>query len=78
MALHEKRKDLDSEKQKALLRRLVAELSGMDPDFYYRPTAEIAQAIKTYISGSAKLVQEERALLDKLSVRDVEVLLSLH
>lgn len=76
--LHEKRKDLDSEKRKKLLQRLVEELSKKDFDFYYRSTADIAALIQQYIKGDAKLNADEHALLAGLSQRDIEVLLSLH
>jgi len=76
--LHEKRKDLDSEKQKKLLTRLLNELAHVDQQLYYRSTAEVALAIKTYIAGPAGLKNDEKALLDRLTTRDIEVLLSLH
>ncbi|MEM9970642.1 MAG: hypothetical protein AAF762_06040 [Pseudomonadota bacterium] len=76
--LEEKRKDLDSEKQKRLLQRLVGELSTVDPDFYYRSTADIASMLKTKIDAGDSLNGEEKSLLQRLSARDIEVLLSLH
>ena len=76
--LQDKRKDLDSEKQKELLRRLLAELSQKEPDFYYRPTNEIAALIKRYVDDGAQLNAEERGLLARLTQRDIQVLLSLH
>jgi hypothetical protein len=76
--LEEKRKDLDSEKQKKLLFRLVDELSHSSPDLYYRPTSEIAAYLETYIRKDAKLSADDRSLMTRLSRRDLEVLLSLH
>ncbi|MEM8775090.1 MAG: hypothetical protein AAGF53_08650 [Pseudomonadota bacterium] len=76
--LEEKRKDLDSEKQKRLLQSLVEELSRTEMDFYYRPTSEIAAYLNTYIDEGAKLSVDEKALLQRLTQRDIEVLLSLH
>jgi hypothetical protein len=76
--LRDKRKDLDAEKQKRLLHRLVAELSHSDPDLYYRSTSEIAFRLKEYIDGEADLSEEEDALLMRLSRRDIEILLSLN
>lgn len=76
--LQEKRKDLDSEKQKKLLERLVAELSQSNFDLYYQPTSQIARELKDYIENDAELFAEERELLSHLSVRDIEVILSLH
>ena len=76
--LEEKRKDLDSERQKKLLQKLVEELSHSDPDLYYRPTSEIAAAIEAHIKKGARLSKEDRTLLQRLSLRDIQVLLSLH
>ncbi|MFW8595081.1 hypothetical protein [Cribrihabitans neustonicus] len=76
--LQDKRKDLDSEKQKQLLSRLVEELSRTEMDFYYRSTTEVAALLKQYIDGKARLSAEERALLQRLSRRGIEMLLSLH
>ena len=73
--LEEKRKDLDSEKH---LMRLVEALSQLDPDLYYRPTSDIALHLEKYIRGDAKLTSDERSLMERLSRRDLEVLLSLH
>lgn len=76
--LEEKRKDLDSEKQRQLLRRLVEELSQTEVDLYYRATSEIAAFLETHINGENDLLAEEKALLKQLSRRDIEILLSLH
>lgn len=76
--MEEKRQDLDSEKQKKLLERLVSELSREHIDFYYRPTSDIAFAIQKHIKDGAKLTQEEHALLERLEPRDIQILLSLH
>ncbi|MEM9127315.1 MAG: hypothetical protein AAGB28_16110 [Pseudomonadota bacterium] len=76
--LEEKRKDLDSEKQKRLLQRLVEELTRSEIDLYYRPTSEIAAFLEKYIRKDARLSADDRSLLQRLSRRDIEVLLSLH
>ncbi|MEC8196709.1 MAG: hypothetical protein VX228_10395 [Pseudomonadota bacterium] len=78
MALHEKRQDLDGEKRKVLLQRLLSDLSGLDPNLYYQSTSQIAVLMRAFIDGDAKLVQEERQLMQGLAPRDIEVLLSLH
>lgn len=78
MMLQEKRIDLDSEKQKRLLRKLVEQLSRSEPDLYYRPTSEIASFLIKHIEGDAGLLAEEKSLLKRLSQRDIEVILSLH
>ncbi|MEM9499822.1 MAG: hypothetical protein AAGA28_18015 [Pseudomonadota bacterium] len=75
--LEDRRKDLDSERQKALLRRLVDEMSRRDVDFYYRSTSDVAAFLKQHIEDGTGMSAEERALLAGLSQRDIEVLLSL-
>lgn len=76
--LEEKQADLDREKQRKLLERLVAELSQDHFDLYYQSTSEIAFLLENYIQNKASLTQDERALLAPLSRRDVEIRLSLH
>lgn len=76
--LEDKRKDLASEKQKRLLQRLVEELSQTDRDLYYRSTADIAAMIERHVAQADTLNAEDRALMQRLSRRDIEVLLSLH
>ncbi|EFO30390.1 conserved hypothetical protein [Roseibium sp. TrichSKD4] len=76
--LEEKQADLDREKQRKLLERLVAELSRDHFDLYYQSTSEIAFLLESYIQGNAKLTQDERALLAPLTRRDIEIKLSLH
>ncbi|SNS98687.1 hypothetical protein SAMN05421757_10517 [Tropicimonas sediminicola] len=76
--LEEKRKDLDTEKQKALLQRMLTELSRANPDLYYRSTSEIASYIERYVAEEASLLVEERALLERLNQRDIQILLSLN
>lgn len=76
--MEEKRVDLETEKQKRLLLRIVKTLSQTDPDLYYRPTSEVARAIKDYVKAARDLTQEDRALLKPLSPREMEILLSYH
>ncbi len=76
--LEEKRKDLESEKRKRLLGKLLEELSRTEADLYYRSTSEIAAFLKKHIEGGTGLLAEEKSLLERLSRRDIEVLLSLH
>jgi len=78
MTLQEKRKDLDVERQKRLLTRLVEELSRSDPELYYRSTSEVAAQIEGLIGKAGRLSLEDRQSLMRLSRRDIEVLLSLH
>lgn len=75
--MEEKRKDLDAEKQKKLINKLVSDLSHSDPQLYYRPTIEIAMYLEKYIAGDNDLNADEIILLKKLSHRDIQTILSL-
>lgn len=76
--LHDKKSETDAEKQKVLLRRLVTEASRNSPDLYYQSTSQIARLIRDLITNGRTLNGEERKLMERLSDRDLEVLLSLH
>ena len=76
--LEEKRVDLDAEKQKRLLQRMVNDLTRESADIYYQPTSEIARIIRAQGDAAEGLNADELALLRNLSQRDIEVLLSLH
>ncbi|MEM7663154.1 MAG: hypothetical protein AAF292_12980 [Pseudomonadota bacterium] len=75
--MDEKRKDLDSERQKKLLLGLVSDLSASHPEFYYQSTIEIASLLKDHIDSNAKLSVEDKALLAPLSRHDIQLRLSL-
>ncbi|MEM1162558.1 MAG: hypothetical protein AAGJ28_16620 [Pseudomonadota bacterium] len=76
--LQDKRTDLDAERQKKLLQRLLSEVSSQNPDLYYQSTSQIARQIADHITSGAVLHGDDRALMERLSQRDIEVLLSLH
>ncbi|MEM7596876.1 MAG: hypothetical protein AAF382_04205 [Pseudomonadota bacterium] len=76
--LQDKRKDLDGERQKRLLQKLVSDLSHENPNVYYMPTAGIAALLHETIKTGGRLAAEDRELLQRLTSRDIEVLLSLH
>ncbi|MEL7299756.1 MAG: hypothetical protein AAFM92_05165 [Pseudomonadota bacterium] len=76
--LEDKRVDLDAEKQKRVLRRLVEDLTRESADIYYQPTSVIARIVKTQVDAGTGLNADELDLLRRLSQRDIEVLLSLH
>lgn len=76
--LKEKRTDLDIERQRVLLGRLVAELGRSFPDLYYQSTSDIAVQLERMIASSTELSSEDRALLKRLGRRDIQVLLSLN
>jgi len=76
--LQDKKSETDAERRKVLLRRLVAELSQSHPDLYYQSTSQISRLLKDHISSGKSLNGEDRKLMEPLSSRDLEVLLSLH
>ena len=76
--LEEKRTDLEAEKRRKLLQRLVENLSHASPAVYYMPTSEIAKLLVKTIETGGRLSPEDRAMLKPLSARDIEVILSLH
>ncbi|MEL6551248.1 MAG: hypothetical protein AAFQ54_13480 [Pseudomonadota bacterium] len=76
--LEDKRVDLDAEKQKRVLRRLVEDLTRESADIYYQPTSVIARIVKAQVEAGKGLNADELDLLRRLSQRDIEVLLSLH
>ena len=76
--LQDKRGDLDAEKRKKILDRMVRDLSAGHPDLYYQPTSQIAGYLMGHIDKGTDLIKDERDLLSGLSQRDIEVLLSLN
>ncbi|MEM6849288.1 MAG: hypothetical protein AAF580_14670 [Pseudomonadota bacterium] len=76
--LEDKRVDLDAEKQKRVLQRMVNDLTRESADIYYQPTSEIARIIKSQVDAAEGLNADEVNLLRNLTQRDIEVLLSLH
>ena len=76
--LQDKRSDLDSEKRKVLVQRLIRDLSAADPDFYYRATSDVARLIEERVLRGEGMTADERALLAPLSQRDIQLLLSHH
>lgn len=72
------RKELDAERQKTLLRGIVDDLTNSRPDLYYQSTSEIARQIAELIKSGGQLSADDRALLQKLTQRDIAILLSLN
>ncbi|WP_424927749.1 hypothetical protein [Amaricoccus tamworthensis] len=75
--LQEKKSETDGEKRKVLLQRIMEDLSRESPEFYYQSTSEVARLVHAQID-SGRLNADERKLLEPLTIRDIEVLLSLH
>lgn len=76
--LQDKKSETDAERKKVLLRRLLSDLSEANPDLYYQPTSAIARLLKDQISSGKMLNADDRKLMEPLSSRDLEVMLSLH
>ena len=72
------RKELDAERKKTLLRRIVDDLTNSRPDLYYQSTSEIARQIAELVKSGGQLSADDRALLQKLTQRDIAILLSLN
>lgn len=75
--LQDKNADLLATRRKALLERLIAEIGRSGFDLYYAPTSQVADHLLRYARSQAALNADERALLDGLSRRDIEIILSL-
>ena len=56
----------------------MQEVGREQPDLYYQSTSEIAQRLKQHLASGAALHPEDRKLVERLSPRDIAVLLSLH
>ena len=76
--LQDKKSETDAERRKALLRRLLSDLSRSNPELYYQSTSQISRLLKDHISDGKSLNGEDRRLMEPLTCRDLEVLLSLH
>ncbi|MEM7461669.1 MAG: hypothetical protein AAF362_03215 [Pseudomonadota bacterium] len=76
--LKDKRADLDAEKRKKLIARIVKELSRENIDLYYQSTSAIARLVKQHVDSGSNLSADDKSLLETLDQRDIEVLLSLH
>ena len=76
--MKDERKDLDAERRKKLLQRILSDLTHSRPDLYYQSTSEIARQIAEMIKSGGRLAADDRALLQRLTQRDIEVLLSLN
>ena len=76
--LQEKKSDTIAERQKAVLMRLIAEISHQSPDLYYQPTNQIARLLKENIRQGRNMNADDIELMKRLSSRDIQILLSLH
>jgi len=75
--LQDKAADLIAEKRKKLLERLITEIGRGGYDLYYAPTSQVATYLLTYAKDGAALNADELALIDGLTRRDIEVILSI-
>jgi hypothetical protein len=76
--MEEKRINLINTQQKRIINEVVAALNESHPSFYYLSTIEVAAEIKKYFHTASRLSVEDFELVDKLSRRDIQILLSLH
>ena len=75
--MEEKRTNLRSIKQRALLQKLVEELGRKNPQLYYQSTMQIAFALKDHIAKDAKLDQEDADLVSGLKPKDIQIILGV-
>ncbi len=75
--MEEKEKDLVHSKRKALINKILSELSVEHRDLYYLPTVEISALVQERVA-SGKLSKEDTELLNGLSIQDIQVLMSHH
>lgn len=78
MVLEEKRKDLESTRQRAIVDRVLAKLSELDPNLYYMPTIELAAEVQRYIRESGNLSNDDLKLVEHLKRRDIQIMLGVH
>ena len=76
--MEEKRKDLKSVKQKEIIDRLVGVLNNADPGFYYMAASDVAHEIRRLVKAKKHLNQDEFLLLEPLTRRDIQLILSFH
>ena len=78
MTLEEKKQDLKSTRQKAIIQKVMQSLAESHPDFYYLPTIELAAEIQAYIRAPGNFQHEDVQDVVNLSRRDIQLLLGLH
>lgn len=76
--MEEKRKNLKSKKQKAVISRIVTALSESHPNFYYLSTSDIAFHVADYIQNQQHLNKQDRDLVGHLKPHDIQIILSFH
>ncbi|MEM6513505.1 MAG: hypothetical protein AAF660_10870 [Pseudomonadota bacterium] len=78
MEMSNDKEKLKATKQRHVLDQLVKELGRADSRVYYLSTIEVAQLILNHIDGDSSLSEADRALVEGLSLRDIQILLSIH
>ena len=76
--MEDKRKDLKSTRQRAIIERVVARLADSNPSFYYLSTIELAAEIQAWIRQSGNLNKDDSELVKNLRRRDIQLILGLH
>ena len=74
--MEDKRVNLESEKRKKILDRMVEDLSREHMDFYYLPAIQIARVLHETVQSGDGLNQDELDLLRPLTLKDIHMLLS--
>ncbi|WP_434353692.1 hypothetical protein VH441_01320 [Psychrobacter sp. HD31] len=71
--------ELEADKKRRIIHDYLYKVMELNPDLYYSSTAEVAREVHLMIKEHKnRMPVEEQALFRKLTVRDVEVILSFH
>lgn len=70
------RNDLRIEEQKKIVDEMLNTINANDPTFYYMNTSDIADLIFTQINTPGSVTANKLQLVEKLTRRDIQILLS--
>lgn len=69
---------LNAAVKRQVIDRFLQQIMREHPDYYYAPTVDIARAIESRIKADFnRLSIEEQVLFKRITVRDIEILLSI-
>jgi BMFP domain-containing protein YqiC len=70
---------LNSVEKRKIINGLLEQVMQKHPDLYYSPTTEVARMVHEQLQSTmSRLPIEDQMLMKKVSVRDVEIILSLN
>lgn len=71
-----KEKELLISKQKAIIDKIVSHLATLGTSFYYESTIDVCSEVYNTIHDKDFLNREDKEIVEKLSARDIQILLS--